>query len=136
VVEELARHERLVLMCGRYEGFDDRVRQTLHPDEISIGDFVLSGGEVAAMVIVDAVARLVPGVLGDAESARQDSFSGAERLVEGPQYTRPREFRGLQVPEILLSGDHRRIAEWRHEQAVTATRQRTQPINQPQRSMP
>ena len=136
VVEELARHERLVLMCGRYEGFDDRVRQTLHPDEISIGDFVLSGGEVAAMVIVDAVARLVPGVLGDAESARQDSFSGAERLVEGPQYTRPREFRGLHVPEVLLSGDHRRIAEWRHEQAVTATRQRTQPINQPQRSMP
>jgi tRNA (guanine37-N1)-methyltransferase len=136
VVEELARHERLVLMCGRYEGFDDRVRQTLHPDEISIGDFVLSGGEVAAMVIVDAVARLVPGVIGDAESARQDSFSGAERLVEGPQYTRPREFRGLQVPEVLLSGDHRRIAEWRHEQAVTATRQRTQPINQPQRSMP
>jgi tRNA (guanine37-N1)-methyltransferase len=136
VVEELARHERLVLMCGRYEGFDDRVRQTLHPDEISIGDFVLSGGEVAAMVIVDAVARLVPGVIGDAESARQDSFSGAERLVEGPQYTRPREFRGLHVPEVLLSGDHRRIAEWRHEQAVTATRQRTQPINQPQRSMP
>ena len=136
VVEELARHERLVLMCGRYEGFDDRVRQTLHPDEISIGDFVLSGGEVAAMVIVDAVARLVPGVLGDAESARQDSFSGAERLVEGPQYTRPREFRGLHVPEVLLSGDHRRIAAWRHEQAVTATRQRTQPINQPQRSMP
>jgi tRNA (guanine37-N1)-methyltransferase len=136
IVEDLARHERLVLMCGRYEGFDDRVRQTLHPDEISIGDFVLSGGEVAAMVIVDAVARLVPGVLGDAESARQDSFSGAERLVEGPQYTRPREFRGLHVPEVLLSGDHRRIAAWRHEQAVTATRQRTQPINQPQRSMP
>jgi len=136
VVEELARCDRLVLMCGRYEGFDDRVRQTLRPDEISIGDFVLSGGEVAAMVIVDAVARLVPGVLGDAESARQDSFSGAERLVEGPQYTRPREFRGLHVPEVLLSGDHRRIAEWRHEQAVTATRQRTQPINQPQRSMP
>ncbi|MEI6241147.1 MAG: tRNA (guanosine(37)-N1)-methyltransferase TrmD [Planctomycetia bacterium] len=136
VVEELARHERIVLMCGRYEGFDDRVRQTLGPDEISIGDFVLSGGEVAAMVIVDAVARLVPGVLGDAESARQDSFSGAERLVEGPQYTRPREFRGLHVPDVLLSGDHRRIAEWRHEQAVDATRRRTQPINQPQRSMP
>lgn len=136
VVEELARHERIVLMCGRYEGFDDRVRQTLHPDEISIGDFVLSGGEVAAMVIVDAVARLVPGVLGDAESARQDSFSGAERLVEGPQYTRPREFRGLHVPEVLLSGDHRRIAAWRHEQAVDATRRRTQPTTQPQRSLP
>jgi len=125
IVEELARHERLVLMCGRYEGFDDRIRQTLQPDEISIGDFVLSGGEVAAMVIVDAVARLVPGVLGDAESARQDSFSGAERLVEGPQYTRPREFRGLKVPEVLLSGDHRRIAAWRHEQAVAATDRRT-----------
>ena len=136
VVEELARHERIVLMCGRYEGFDDRVRQTLHPDEISIGDFVLSGGEVAAMVIVDAVARLVPGVLGDAESARQDSCSGAERLVEGPQYTRPREFRGLHVPEVLLSGDHRRIAAWRHEQAVDATRRRTQPTTQPQRSLP
>lgn len=136
VVEELARHERIMLMCGRYEGFDDRVRQTLRPDEISIGDFVLSGGEVAAMVIVDAVARLVPGVLGDAESARQDSFSGAERLVEGPQYTRPREFRGLHVPEVLLSGDHRRIAAWRHEQSVDATRRRTQPTIQPQRSLP
>jgi tRNA (guanine37-N1)-methyltransferase len=124
IVEELARQERIVLMCGRYEGFDDRVRQTLRPDEISIGDFVLSGGEVAAMVIVDAVARLVPGVLGDAESARQDSFSGAERLVEGPQFTRPREFRGLSVPEVLLSGDHRRIAAWRHEQAVAATNRR------------
>lgn len=140
IVEELARQERIVLVCGRYEGFDDRVRQTLDPDEISIGDFVLSGGEVAAMVIVDAVARLVPGVLGDAESARQDSFSGAERLVEGPQYTRPREFRGLHVPEVLLSGDHRRIAAWRHEQAVDATRRRTQPTipptTLPQRSLP
>ena len=100
-------------------------RSTLHPDEISIGDYVLSGGEVAAMVIIDAVARLVPGVLGDEESARQDSFSGAERLVEGPQYTRPREFRGLRVPEVLLSGDHGRIAKWRHEQALDATRRRT-----------
>ena len=124
LVEELARRERLVLVCGRYEGFDARVRESLGAEEISIGDYVLSGGEVAAMVIVDAVSRLVPGVLGDEESARQDSFSGAERLVEGPQYTRPREFRGLEVPEILLSGDHRRIAAWRHEQAVAATRRR------------
>jgi tRNA (guanine37-N1)-methyltransferase len=85
---------------------------------------VLSGGEVAAMVVVEAVTRLVPGVLGDEESARQDSFSGVERLVEGPQYTRPREFRGLEVPEILLSGDHGRIARWRHEQAVAATGRR------------
>ena len=123
-VEELARKQRLVLVCGRYEGFDDRVRETLKPDEISIGDYVLSGGEVAAMVIVDAVARLLPGVLGDEESARQDSFSGAERLVEGPQYTRPREFRGLRVPDVLLSGDHGRIATWRHEQAVAATQRR------------
>jgi tRNA (guanine37-N1)-methyltransferase len=124
LVEELARQERLVLVCGRYEGFDARVRETLAAEEISIGDYVLSGGEVAAMVVVEAVTRLVPGVLGDEESARQDSFSGAERLVEGPQYTRPREFRGLEVPEILLSGDHGRIARWRHEQAVAATRRR------------
>ena len=127
-VEELARKPRIVLVCGRYEGFDDRVRETLQPDEISIGDYVLSGGEVAAMVIVDAVARLLPGVLGDEESARQDSFSGADRLVEGPQYTRPREFRGLRVPDVLLSGDHGRIATWRHEQAVDATRRRV-PVN-------
>ena len=124
VVEELAGRERLVLLCGRYEGFDDRVRATLEPDMISVGDYVLSGGEVAAMVVVDAVARLLPGVLGDEESARQDSFSGAERLVEGPQYTRPREFRGLRVPDVLLSGDHGRIATWRHEQAVAATQRR------------
>ncbi len=124
IVEELATHERLVLVCGRYEGFDERVKAILAPDEISIGDYVLSGGEVAAMVIVDAVSRLVPGVLGDEESARQDSFSGADRLVEGPQYTRPREYRGLAVPDVLLSGDHQKIAAWRHEQAVTATRRR------------
>jgi tRNA (guanine37-N1)-methyltransferase len=129
VVEELAKQERIVLLCGRYEGFDARVRDLLEPDEISIGDYVLSGGEVAAMVIVDAVARLVPGVLGDEESALQDSFSGAERLVEGPQYTRPREFRGLSVPDVLLSGDHARIAQWRHEQAVVATTRRAHPIH-------
>ena len=102
IVEELATHERIVLLCGRYEGFDERVKAILSPHEISIGDYVISGGEVAAMVIVDAVSRLVPGVLGDEESARQDSFSGADRLVEGPQYTRPREYRGLSVPEVLL----------------------------------
>jgi tRNA (guanine37-N1)-methyltransferase len=125
LVEELARAPRLVLVCGRYEGFDARIRTTLGAEEVSVGDFVLSGGEVPAMVVVDAVARLVPGVLGDAESARQDSFSGADRLLEAPQYTRPREFRGLAVPEILLSGDHGRIARWRHEQAVAATRRTT-----------
>jgi len=124
LVEELSRRERLVLLCGRYEGFDDRIRATLDPDMVSIGDYVLSGGEVAAMVIVDAVARLLPGVLGDAASAHQDSFSGADRLVEGPQYTRPREFRGLTVPDVLLSGDHGRIATWRREQALRATSRR------------
>ena len=124
IVEQLATHDRLVLVCGRYEGFDERVKAILAPDEISIGDYVLSGGEVAAMVIVNAVSRLVPGVLGDEESARQDSFSGADRLVEGPQYTRPREYRGLEVPDVLLSGDHQKIAAWRHEQALTATRRR------------
>ena len=124
LVEEFSRRERIVLLCGRYEGFDDRVRATLEPEMVSIGDYVLSGGEVAAMVIVDAVARLLPGVLGDAESARQDSFSGADRLVEGPQYTRPRDFRGLTVPDVLLSGDHGRIATWRREQALHATSRR------------
>lgn len=139
VVEELSRLDRIVLVCGRYEGFDARIGETLAADEISIGDYVLSGGEVAAMVIVDAVARLIPGVLGHEESAGQDSFSGDDRLVEGPQYTRPREFRGLQVPEILLSGDHGRIAAWRREQAVAATARRghiqtVRPSSQPQRS--
>lgn len=127
VVEELARHQRLLLLCGRYEGFDERVRQILEPDEISIGDFVLNGGEVGAMVVVDTVLRLVPGVLGDERSHQQDSFSGAERLLEFSQYTRPREFRGLKVPDILLSGDHPRIARWRHEQSLALTRERTEP---------
>ncbi|MFM9057717.1 MAG: tRNA (guanosine(37)-N1)-methyltransferase TrmD [Planctomycetaceae bacterium] len=140
LVEEFSRAGRLVLVCGRYEGFDARVRESLGAEEVSIGDYVLSGGEVAAMVVVDAVARLVPGVLGDEESARQDSFSGTERLVEGPQYTRPREFRGLAVPDILLSGDHGKIARWRHEQARAATERRdpasdrSLPAHRPHRS--
>ena len=122
VVEELATHRRLILLCGRYEGFDERVRRILEPDEISIGDYILGGGEVAAMVVIDAVARLVPGVLGDEESNRQDSFSGEERLLEFGQYTRPREYRGLSVPEVLVSGNHGQIAEWRSQES----RQRTQ----------
>jgi len=121
-VERLAGHKRLVLLCGRYEGFDERVRLLLQPEEISIGDYVLNGGEVAAMVIIDAVIRLVPGVLGDAESSRCDSFSSASRLLEFAQYTRPREFRGLRVPEVLFSGDHGEIAQWRQGNS----RQRTQ----------
>jgi len=122
-VERLAQHQRIVLLCGRYEGFDERVTQLLEPEEISIGDYVLNGGEVAAMVIIDAVIRLVPGVLGDAASSQCDSFSTASRLLEFAQYTRPREFRGLQVPEILLSGDHGEIARWREENSRQRTRQ-------------
>lgn len=124
LVEALSQEQRLLLLCGRYEGFDDRVRQILMPDEISIGDYILGGGEVAAMVVIDAVVRLIPGVLGDEESNKQDSFSTANRLLEGPQFTRPREFRGLQVPEILLSGDHEAIARWRKETSLEQTRTR------------
>jgi tRNA (guanine37-N1)-methyltransferase len=124
IVEELARRRRLLLLCGRYEGFDDRVRQILQPDEISIGDYILGGGEVAAMVIIDAVIRLVPDVLGDEQSPWDDSFSGEDRILEGPQYTRPREYRGLTVPEVLLGGNHEEIARWRREQSVQKTRER------------
>jgi tRNA (guanine37-N1)-methyltransferase len=124
IVEELAGHERLVLLCGRYEGVDQRAIDLLRPDEVSIGDYILGGGEVAAMVIIDAVARLVPGVLGDEESNRQDSFSGEARLLEYPQYTRPREYRGLAVPEILMTGNHPEIAAWRAEQSRKRTRER------------
>ncbi|MGD9722206.1 MAG: tRNA (guanosine(37)-N1)-methyltransferase TrmD [Pirellulales bacterium] len=123
VVEELATKERLLLLCGRYEGFDDRVRQILQPDEISIGDYVLGGGEVAAMVVIDAVARLIPGVLGDEESNKQDSFSGADRWLEFAQFTRPREYRGLCVPEVLISGNHAQIAQWRAAESERRTRQ-------------
>jgi tRNA (guanine37-N1)-methyltransferase len=123
VVEDLAGCGRLLLLCGRYEGFDERVRQILEPDEISVGDFILGGGEVAAMVVIDAVARLVPGVLGNEESNKQDSFSTHEDLLEFAQYTRPREFRGLAVPEVLLSGDHGQIAQWRREQSLLKTRE-------------
>ena len=123
IVEELAGKSRLLLLCGRYEGFDERVKQILEPDEISIGDYILGGGEVASLVIIDAVARLVPGVLGDEESNQQDSFSGQDRLLEFAQYTRPREFRGLTVPEVLLGGNHEQIARWRDEQSAHRTRQ-------------
>ncbi len=124
LVEELATHSRLLLLCGRYEGFDQRVSDLLEPDEISIGDFVLNGGEVAAMTLIDAVIRLVPGVLGDEDSSRYDSFSSVGRLLEHAQYTRPREYRGLEVPEVLLSGDHTAIAKWREENSQERTRQR------------
>jgi tRNA (guanine37-N1)-methyltransferase len=122
-VEKLAEEPRLLLLCGRYEGFDDRIRQLLNPWEISVGDFVCNGGEVPAMVVIDAVIRLIPGVLGDEESAADESHSEPGRL-EYPQYTRPRVFRGLEVPEILLSGNHGAIAQWRREQSEKRSRGR------------
>jgi tRNA (guanine37-N1)-methyltransferase len=116
VVEELAEHPRLILLCGRYEGFDDRIRQVLDPLEISVGDFVCNGGEVPAMTVIDTVIRLIPGVLGDEASAADESHSAPGRL-EYPQFTRPREYRGLCVPEVLLGGNHQTIARWRREQS-------------------
>ena len=113
---------RLALVCGRYEGVDERVRQHLVSDEISIGDYVLTGGELPALVLIDAVTRLIPGVLGDPDGALDDSH--ASGLLEYPHYTRPPEFRGWRVPDVLVSGDHARIARWRREQALLRTRQR------------
>ena len=117
---ELSRENRLILIAGRYEGFDERIRIGLGAEQISIGDFVLSGGELAAMVVVDAVVRLLPGALGDEDSPKDDSFS--EGLLEYPQYTRPEVFRGMKVPDILLSGDHGKIARWRRHQALERTK--------------
>jgi tRNA (guanine37-N1)-methyltransferase len=128
LVQELARHRRLMLLCGRYEGFDERIRLLLQPQEISIGDYVCNGGEVPAMVIIDTVIRLVPGVLGKSQSVQEESHA-EPGLVEYPQYTRPRVFRGLAVPEILLSGNHQKIAQWRRQQAELRSRQRSSPCN-------
>jgi tRNA (guanine37-N1)-methyltransferase len=123
-VERLAQQPRLLLLCGRYEGFDERIRDLLRPEEISLGDFVLNGGETAAMAVIDAVIRLVPGVLGDEDSPVDDSFSGGRRRLEFAQYTRPREYRGLEVPEILLNGNHEEIAQWREESSRRRTAER------------
>jgi tRNA (guanine37-N1)-methyltransferase len=125
-VERLAEEPRLLLLCGRYEGFDDRIRQVLNPWEISVGDFVCNGGEVPAMVIIDTVIRLIPGVLGDQQSAADESHSEDGR-VEYPQFTRPRAFQGLEVPEILLSGNHQAVAKWRREQSDLRSRERNAP---------
>jgi tRNA (guanine37-N1)-methyltransferase len=116
VAVELSREPGLIIVCGRYEGIDDRVRAALNAREISIGDYVLSGGEIPAMVLIDAVARLVPGVVGDPGSLAQDSFS--DELTGWPQFTRPAEYRGMTVPDVLLSGDHARIKQWRRQQAA------------------
>ncbi len=120
--EELAKEEHLILLCGHYEGFDERVREQLVTDEISIGDYVLTGGELGAMVIADSVTRLLPGVLGNETSAVTDSFSTG--LLEHPHYTRPADFRGMKVPDVLLSGHHERIEEWRHKESLRRTWQR------------
>lgn len=122
VAQELSQHPHLALLCGRYEGIDERVREHLVSDEISIGDYVLSGGELPALVLIDAITRLIPGALGDPEGAWDDSH--ATGLLEYPQYTRPLKFREWGVPDILLSGDHGKIARWRHQQALLRTRQR------------
>jgi tRNA (guanine37-N1)-methyltransferase len=122
VARELSAYPRLALICGRYEGFDERIRQGLATDEISIGDFVLTGGELPAMMIIDALTRLIPGVLGDPDGAEDDSH--ASGLLEYPHYTRPPVFRDMTVPDILLSGDHAKIAKWRREQSILRTLER------------
>jgi tRNA (guanine37-N1)-methyltransferase len=122
LVEELTQVPRVALLCGHYEGFDERIRQGLSPREISIGDYVLSGGEPAAIVLIDALVRLLPGALGSEESTVDESFSSG--TLEYPHYTRPRSFRGMDVPEVLLSGDHARIEQWRRASAIERTRRR------------
>lgn len=130
MVEELARLERILLIAGHYEGIDERVIERLSPREVSLGDYVLSGGEMAAMVLMDAVIRLIPGALGDGESAVRESFSvadgagGGRRLLDCPQYTRPRTWENMEVPDVLTSGDHERIARWRLERMLERTRAR------------
>lgn len=120
--EELSKEDDLVFLCGHYEGYDERIRTHLVTDEISIGDFVLTGGELPAMTIIDSIVRLLPGVLGQQDSHIQDSFSTG--LLEHPHYTRPAEFRGMKVPDVLLSGNHAKIAEWREEQSFKRTLER------------
>jgi tRNA (guanine37-N1)-methyltransferase len=122
LVRELSERKRLILLCGRYEGFDERIRQGLQPREISVGDFVCNGGEVPAMVVIDTVIRFVPGVLGDSASVVEESHSETPGRVEYPQYTRPRVFRGMTVPDVLLSGDHGAIADWRRQQSDRRSR--------------
>ena len=122
IARELSEYQHLLCVCGRYEGFDERVRDLLSPDEISIGDYVLTGGELPALVLLDAVIRLIPGVLGDEDSARYDSFVDA--LLEFPHYTRPQNIQGRGVPDVLLSGDHERIRRWRRKEALRRTKVR------------
>jgi tRNA (guanine37-N1)-methyltransferase len=119
IARELVVHEHIALLCGRYEGIDERIRENLVADQISIGDYVLTGGELPALILIDAISRLIPGVLGDPTGAEDDSH--ASGLLEYPHYTRPPEFRGLKVPDVLLSGDHGKIEQWRREQSLLRT---------------
>ena len=119
IASRYSSNSHIVLICGRYEGFDERIRTNLATDEVSIGDYVISGGELASMVLMDAVSRFVPGVLGDDESAKNDSFSNG--LLEHPHYTRPADFRGMKVPEVLISGNHKEINRWRENESVKRT---------------
>ena len=130
IVQDLAAKKRLILLCGRYEGFDERIRLGLRPREISVGDFICNGGEVPAMTVIDAVVRYVPGVLGDEQSLVEESHCDSGR-IEYPQYTRPREFRGMTVPETLLSGDHEAIARWRQQQSELRSRRLPRKDNEP-----
>jgi tRNA (guanine37-N1)-methyltransferase len=123
-VQRLAAQERIILLCGRYEGFDERIRLGLKPLEISIGDYICNGGEVPAMVLIDTLIRYVPGVLGDADSVKEETHS-KPGIVEYPQYTRPRTFRNMSVPDVLLSGNHGAIARWRHEQSKVRSQERS-----------
>ena len=129
IARELAQVNDLLLICGHYEGFDERIRERLAHDELSIGDYVLTNGSLPAMVVIDAVTRLLPGALGDDQSATEESFSNG--LLEYPQYTRPAEFQGMKVPEVLLSGNHAEIARWRAEQARQRTRARRPDLLEP-----
>ena len=122
IAQELSAHPRLALLCGRYEGVDERVREHLVTDEISIGDYVLTGGEIPALLLIDSITRLIPGALGDPDGAQDDSF--ASGLLEYPHYTRPAEFRGWRVPDVLLSGNHAKIERWRRDQALLRTQRR------------
>ena len=135
MAEDFASNERLMLICGRYEGFDQRVIDILNPEEVSIGDFILNGGETAAMVIIDTVARLIPGMLGDQESNIDESFSRGNRQLEFPQYTRPREFRGHKVPEVLLEGNHAEIAKWREAKSLQLTKERRSDLLLPEQAI-
>jgi len=128
---EWKQEEDIILLCGRYEGFDERIFDILKPIEVSIGDYVLTGGEIPAMVIIESITRLIPGVLGCEESFKEDSF--ADGLLDHPQYTRPPEFRGLAVPEVLLSGDHQKIKDWRRDKSLEKTKLKRQDLFDKQR---